>query len=231
MTRTTILAFSCALALVAVFHPCASADEAINVSLKAPLLICQEETGGVRPPAEKGAAAQPAHDLIFFVLAGKNVDGSEIRAVAPRAGEHLKINNRRRTKFLKNIPLWEGSIPEGQSVTFTLSVREQDGNDTAEADLKEAAEIAPKIDNVKHLRDLAKIPVHEILHGENGENDHVGTVIVRLKNLKGKIRLETELGADTRYLKGYASNHHQQRSFQMTGDHSHYELHLAADQQ
>ncbi|HKM54736.1 MAG TPA: hypothetical protein VJY33_15105, partial [Isosphaeraceae bacterium] len=77
---------------------------------------------------------------------------------------------------------------------------------------------------------LVKIPVQEILQGEKGENDHVGTVIVRLKNVKGDVKLETGLGADARYLKGYASNHQNQRSFKLSGDHSDYDLHIEAEE-
>ena len=228
MTRTS-LAMSCLLASIALVARPAVAQDGIKVTLKSPLLICHEQTGGVRPPAPEASKSEPEHDLIFFVLSGKNADGSEILKVSPKLGEHLKIDNRRQFKFIKNIPLWKGTIPEGQSVTFALSVREQDGNDSAEEDLKEAAGIAQKIDNTTSLSELAKIPVREILQGGKGENDHLGTIIVRLKNVNGNVKLETELGADTRYLKGHASNHPPQRAFKLNGDHSDYDLHIEVE--
>jgi hypothetical protein len=202
-----------------------AADNVQEVELKAPLLVCHELAGGVRPPGD--AKSEPEHDLIFFVLAGRNADGTEIRQVAPQAGGHLKIDNQSKSMIIKDVPLWKGTLKDGETVTFALSVREQDGKDSAEADLAEAAEIAPKIDNAKKLPELAHIPVHEILHGEKGENDHIGTILVRIKNVAGKITFDSELGADAKYLKGHASNHYRTRAYKLVGDHANYDLHLS----
>jgi hypothetical protein len=212
------------VAVVAGTTAAGTAAQAIEVELKAPMLVCRELAGGVRPPGN--GSAEPEHDLVFFVLSGRKADGSEIRQVAPSGGAHLKIDNSRRGMIVKDISLWKGTLSDGESVTFILSVREQDGQDSAESDLNEASEVASKVDNNKRLAELARIPVHEILQGRHGENDHIGTIVVRIKNVNGHAALECEPGADAHYLKGHASNHSSRRAFRLSGDHSDYELHL-----
>jgi hypothetical protein len=207
--------------------PSPRVDQGVGVRLKAPLLVCHALAGGVRPDPKKGAEAE--HDLIFFVLAGRNPDGTELREVAPKGGGYLKIDSQRSGKLVKNVDLWKGRLAEGQAVIFILSAREQDGKDSAEADLKEASELAPKVDHARGLADLARLPVHEILRGEHGENDHLGSVVVRVRNVNGSVTLDTEPGADVKYLKGFASNDPRRRAFRLTGDRSDYELHLSLD--
>jgi hypothetical protein len=208
-------------------RPQASADEPRTVELKAPLLICRELAGGVRPPAKDGAPVE--HDLVFFVLAGRSADGSKICQVAPNDGRHLKISNDRKSMVVKDVALWKGSLKENETVTLLLSVREQDGHDSADSDLEEAREIAPKVDNQKALRELARLPVPEILQGSRGENDHIGTIVVRITNAKGRVTLDTENASHVAYLKGHASNHPLRRAFKLNGDHSDYELHLSLE--
>jgi hypothetical protein len=203
-------------------------DDSIDVVLKVPMLVCHELSGGVRPPMKEKDEAE--HDLIFFVLSGRGADGTVINDVAPKTGGYLKIDNRRPSMILKNINLWKGKLREGETVTLVISVREQDGKDTAEEDLKEAAQIAKQVDNTKSLAELARIPVAEVLRSGVGENDHIGTIVVRIKNEKGDAVLQTELGGDARYLKGYPSNHPTERSLKLNGEHSNYDLHLRVEE-
>ena len=223
--RPLIQALGAVLAGISAAGAVLGDEPAREVELKVPMLTCRELAGGVRPPA--AGKAEPEHDLVFFVLSGRNADGSELVQVAPKGGEHLKLDTRRKGMLVKNVSLWKGTIKDGEVVTFALSVREQDGKDSAESDLKEAAEVAAKVDNSKPLAELARVPVHEILNGEHGENDHIGTIIVRIKNVKGVVTLDSEPGADVRYLKGHMSNHPHRRAYKLTGDHSDYELHLS----
>jgi len=202
-------------------------DSEIDVTLKVPMLVCHELSGGVRPPMKE--QEEPEHDLIFFVLSGRGADGSAINEVAPKTGGYLKIDNRRQSMILKNIDIWKGKLREGETTTLIISVREQDGKDTADDDLKEATQIAKQVDNTKSLAELARINVSEILNGAAGENDHIGTIIVRIKVEKGGVVLQTELGDHTRYLKGYPANHPTERSFKLNGDNSDYDLHLRVE--
>lgn len=227
--RRQVLRFAlgAAVAGLATADSTSTADETREVELKAPLLVCHALAGGVRPPTAEGA--EPEHDLVFFVLAGRNPDGSEIRQVAPKEGGHFKVDNTRKGMVVKNVHLWKGTIKAGEAVTLAVSVREQDAGDTAESDLDEAAGIASKIDNTTSLSELARIPVHAILQGEHGENDHIGTVVVRIKNVSGRVSFESEPGENIRYLKGHASNHTRRRAYKLNGDHSDYELHLSLE--
>ena len=109
------------------------------------MLVCHELSGGVRPPMKE--QEEPEHDLIFFVLSGRGADGSAINEVAPKTGGYLKIDNRRQSMILKNIDIWKGKLREGETTTLIISVREQDGKDTADDDLKEATQIAKQVDN------------------------------------------------------------------------------------
>jgi hypothetical protein len=204
-----------------------SADDAVEVTLKVPMLVCHELAGGVRPPAKEGA--EPEHDLIFFVLSGLAPDGSAINQLAPNTGAHLKIDNQRQSMIVKNVELWKGKLREGETVTLVISVREQDGRDTAEKDVEEAAQIAKHVTRNSKLAELSRINVPEILRGEHGENDHVGTIVVRFKLHQGELALQTEPGDHARYLKGYPANHPTERSFKLSGDHSDYDLHLRVE--
>ncbi len=225
------LRFASLLAILLPVLPARSSDaeEAIDLVLKAPMLTCRELSGGVRPPANTKDAA-PEHDLIFFVVSGKLPDGSTIQEVAPKDGGHLKIANHRQAMILKNIDLWKGSLKEGEAATLVLSVREQDGHDSASEDLKEAAEVARQVDPAQPLSSLARIPVPEVLQAGTGENDHIGTILLRIRNEKGDVVLETEPGDHARYLKGFPANHPTERSFHLDGDHSRYELHLRVEE-
>ena len=135
-SRASRLAVGLWLAGLTLAGPVLAADEPREVELKAPLLICRELAGGARAPTKEEVKLE--HDLVFFVLAGRNADGSEIRQVAPKSGGHLKIDNRRKGMIVKEVSLWKGTLREGETVTFALIVREQDGQDSAEGDLKEA---------------------------------------------------------------------------------------------
>jgi len=201
-----------------------SGDDAVEITLKVPLLVCHELSGGVRPPTKE--KEEPEHDLIFFVLSGRGADGSSINQAAPETGGDLKIDNRPQTMILKKIDLWKGKLRGGGAVTLVISVREQDKNDTVDKDVEEATRIAKQVDHSRSLAELARIHVSEILKGDNGENDHIGTIVVRIKVEKGDVVLQTELGDHARYLKGYPANHPTERSFNLTGDHSNYDLHL-----
>ena len=206
-----------------------AADDAIDVELKVPILTCHELSGGVRPPSGD-KDSPPEHDLIFFVVSGRAADGTAIQEVAPKEGGHLKIMNRRHAMVLKNIDLWKGTLREGEVATLVLSVREQDGKDTAAEDLKEAAEVAQQVDHAKSLSALARIPVPEVLKSGVGENDHIGTILVRIRNEKGDVVLQTEPGDHARYLKGHPANHPTERAFHLDGDHSRYDLHLRVEE-
>jgi hypothetical protein len=204
-----------------------SGDDSVEVTVKVSSLVCHELSGGVRPPAKENE--EPEHDLIFFVLSGCGANGSAISQAVPKTGGHLKIDNRRQTMILKNIDLWKGKLREGETITLVIRVREQDENDTAEKDVEEATQIAKQVDHRTSLATLARIHVSEILNGHGGENDHIGTMIVRFGIQKGDVVLETELGDHARYLKGYPANHPSERSFKLSGDHSDYDLHLRVE--
>ncbi len=191
----------------------------------APLLVCHELAGGVQPPTAEGE--DPAHDLVFFVIAGRKSDGTEIRQAVPNGGGHLKIENQRKGMFVKNTSLWKDNLKDGESVTLILSVREQDEKDSAESDLADASEVVKHVDASKSLTELSHLPVHEILHGAHGDNDHIGTIVLRIKNEKGNVTLDSQPGADVRYLKGHRSNHETKRAYRLNGNHSEYELHLS----
>jgi hypothetical protein len=204
----------------------AAADEAagVEVELKAPMLVCHALSGGVRPPHDAGTSAE--HDLIFFVLAGSGPGGAPVAQVAPKDGSHLKLDTRRATMIVKDVTLWKGRLARGESATVLLSVREQDGKDTADQDVDEAKQVARGVDNTKPLAEIARTQVSAVLKAGAGENDHIGTVALRLTNRDGRVTLETAPGESSTYLKGFAANHPTDRSFQLTGDRSDYRLHL-----
>jgi hypothetical protein len=198
-----------------------------EVVVSAPMLVCHELTGGVRPPVKPGETRE--HDLVFFVVSGRRSDGTVVNEVAPRAGAHLKIDNDRNTMILKNVQVWRGKLGEGEAITLLISLREQDGKDSAEDDLKEARQIAEQVDNDAAIADVAKTPVSKVLNAGAGENDHIGTVAMRLKRIRGEVVLQTATGDSASYLKGHAINHPKDRSFKLDGDHSDYRLHLHVD--
>lgn len=205
----------------------ADPNDAVEVTLKVPMLVCHELSGGV--PVPSSSQAEPEHDLIFFVVSGRAADGSTINEAAPKAGGHLKIDNRRQSMILKNIDVWKGKMREGEVVTLLINVREQDAHDTADMDVAEATQLAAQVDNSKSLGELARLHASEVLKGGLGENDHIGSLVVRIKLEHGDAVLQTEPSDHVRYLKGYPANHPTERSFKLDGDHSNYDLHLRVE--
>lgn len=198
--------------------------DSVECVVSVPMLVCHEMSGGVHPPQADGRKRE--HDLVFFVIAGRSGDGTEICEVNPRGGEYLKFSNERETAIVKGVTVWKGKLKDDQGATLLLAVREQEGSDSSQSDLKAAAHLVKSVDNSKGLRQIAKTQVDETLAGEKGENDHIGTIAIRIRNERGRFVLETEPGADARYLKGFAKNHPSERSFELTGNHSRYDLHL-----
>lgn len=59
--------------------------------------------GGVRAPDAKGAEAE--HDLVFFILAGRDPEGKVLHKALPRDGSHRELDTKRATKFIKDAHL------------------------------------------------------------------------------------------------------------------------------
>jgi hypothetical protein len=208
-----------------------AADEASTrtVYLTVPVFGCLGKTEGTQPPPAREDNAS-RYDEIFFILAGKGPDDARILEKVPR-DEHLLVDDKGHQRIFKNIPLWQGKLKDGEVATILINVRERDEGDSADSDLKEAEAIVSKITHTKAIESIARIGAKEILAGGEampGANDHVGSVAVRFRNVKGEVRMEMEPAEHARYLKGHPRNHPSRRAFLLDGCHSEYHLHLSA---
>ncbi len=93
----------------------AADGDSVKVNLTGPLLICHEQAGGVRAPDAKGAEAE--HDLVLFILAGRDPEGKVLHTALPRDGSHRKLDTKRATKFIKDAHLREGTLNPGRKNT------------------------------------------------------------------------------------------------------------------
>lgn len=213
-----------------------------RVRLSAPMFACLARTDAPRAPEpatekDKNKDAETAakagrEDEIFFILAGKDGEGRPVVERQPRA-EHLMLADTGLNRIYKNVTLWEGTLRDGEQATLVVSVRERDGGDSAGADLKEAAEIAGAVDNGKPVEAAARIHAGHILGGGDsggGENDHVGSVVVRLRCDKGVVTLQALADENAHDLKGHAKDHPTRRAFSLDGHQGDFRLILEASE-
>jgi len=200
-----------------------------HVVLTAPMFACLTKTDGTQPPEapkSDGKKAADREEEVFFVIAGKDGRNRPVVVRSPSDG-HLMVDSTGLKRIHKNLTLWQGTLEDGEHATLVVNVRERDAGDSAESDIEEAREIAAAIDNAKPLEAAVRVHAGHILaggEGGKGENDHVGSIAVRVACEGGRIRMLALPDENSYDLKGHDKNHPTRRAFGLDGHHGDFRL-------